>query len=220
MLAETLLADLRARATRVCWCKCTGCTTRKTQLVVLDWSMGPSRQVPAGVCERSARLLRTSLPTCTSYLAPVSKSRAARRKATSKREHLVHSALALYVPVWLNISSMGVEDSRRYVRRACISQIALPQTNITSNKLTLDVRSTSEYLVCSPRKRTESLLSAWQSCLRQTSAGAASANGIVLRQELDGPNRNLIVTVLPVGRHRHTRHTHMRTTNHDRLTSG
>ena len=32
MLAETMLADLRARAARVCWCKCTGCTTKKMQL--------------------------------------------------------------------------------------------------------------------------------------------------------------------------------------------
>ena len=30
MLAETMLANLRARAARVCWCKCTGCTTKKT----------------------------------------------------------------------------------------------------------------------------------------------------------------------------------------------
>ena len=29
LLAETMLADLRARAARVCWCKRTGCTTRK-----------------------------------------------------------------------------------------------------------------------------------------------------------------------------------------------
>ena len=29
MLAETMLADLRARAARVCRCMCTGCTTRK-----------------------------------------------------------------------------------------------------------------------------------------------------------------------------------------------
>ena len=31
-LAETTLADLRARAARVCRCKCTGCTTRKVPL--------------------------------------------------------------------------------------------------------------------------------------------------------------------------------------------
>ena len=29
VLAETTLADLGARAARVCWCKCTGCTTKK-----------------------------------------------------------------------------------------------------------------------------------------------------------------------------------------------
>ena len=29
VLAETMLADLRARAALVCWCKCTCCTTRK-----------------------------------------------------------------------------------------------------------------------------------------------------------------------------------------------
>ena len=29
MLAETVLADLHARAARVCWCKCLGCTTRE-----------------------------------------------------------------------------------------------------------------------------------------------------------------------------------------------
>ena len=29
MLAEAMLADLRVQAARVCWCKCTGCTTKK-----------------------------------------------------------------------------------------------------------------------------------------------------------------------------------------------
>ena len=29
---ETTLADLRAKAARVCWCKCTGCTTKKVPL--------------------------------------------------------------------------------------------------------------------------------------------------------------------------------------------
>ena len=40
MLVETMLADLRARAARVCRCKRTGCTTRKILscfLVVLSW---------------------------------------------------------------------------------------------------------------------------------------------------------------------------------------
>ena len=32
MLAETMLADLRARAARVCWFKCTGRTTKKVPL--------------------------------------------------------------------------------------------------------------------------------------------------------------------------------------------
>ena len=32
MSAETMLADLRARAARVSWCKCTGCTTKKVPL--------------------------------------------------------------------------------------------------------------------------------------------------------------------------------------------
>ena len=32
MLAETMLADLRARAARICRCKCTGFTTRKVPL--------------------------------------------------------------------------------------------------------------------------------------------------------------------------------------------
>ena len=32
MLAETVLADLRARAARVCWCKCTACTTKEVPL--------------------------------------------------------------------------------------------------------------------------------------------------------------------------------------------
>ena len=31
-MAETMLADLRARAARACWCKCTGCTTRNVPL--------------------------------------------------------------------------------------------------------------------------------------------------------------------------------------------
>ena len=33
MLAETVLADSRERAARVCWYKCTGCTTKK----ILPW---------------------------------------------------------------------------------------------------------------------------------------------------------------------------------------
>ena len=40
MLAETMLADFRARAARVCRCKCMGCTTRKIQpcfLVALSY---------------------------------------------------------------------------------------------------------------------------------------------------------------------------------------
>ena len=35
MLAETMLADLRARAARVCWCECTGCTYRNIQVFLL-----------------------------------------------------------------------------------------------------------------------------------------------------------------------------------------
>ena len=51
MIAETMLADLRARAARVCWCKCTGCFTQKA-------SMGPNGQIrrlssrPAGASRR------------------------------------------------------------------------------------------------------------------------------------------------------------------------
>ena len=35
MLADTILADSRAWTARVCWCKCTGCTTKKQQLFFL-----------------------------------------------------------------------------------------------------------------------------------------------------------------------------------------
>ena len=35
-LAETMLADLRARAARVCWRKCTGRTTKKNSCIFLE----------------------------------------------------------------------------------------------------------------------------------------------------------------------------------------
>ena len=35
MLAEAMLPDLRARAARVCWCKCTGRTTNYFYIYVI-----------------------------------------------------------------------------------------------------------------------------------------------------------------------------------------
>ena len=32
MLAEAMLADWRAQAVQVCWCRCTACTTQKVPL--------------------------------------------------------------------------------------------------------------------------------------------------------------------------------------------
>ena len=85
MLPEAMLTDLRARAARVRWCECTGCTTKKVQRSFLSGTFLMVQPVHSHQHSRRAARARKYAMMVSANMAPVALKDTARASCLALR---------------------------------------------------------------------------------------------------------------------------------------